>query len=87
MTNYQILYALLQDGHFSIIPPYFNGQHYSYWKNNFSIFVQSDDFQAWFVIKKGLKLIPGLKEKLKDKDKESSSVDIEDLERFKVTKE
>ena len=87
MVNYRIRGALLQDGHAFTRPPYFNGQCYSYQKNRFTIFVQSNDFQAWVVIKKGPKLIPGHKEKSKDKDKESSSFDIEDLESFEVTKE
>lgn len=80
MANYQIPGAILQDGHSSNRPPYFNGQHYSHWKDRFKIFVQSNDFQAWVVIKKGPKPIPGLT------GKEAAGKEI-DLESFEITKE
>ncbi|KAH0773343.1 hypothetical protein KY290_010480 [Solanum tuberosum] len=79
MVAYQIPGAILQDGHSSKQPPYFNGQHYSHWKKRFRIFVQSSDFQVWVVVKKGPKLIPGVN------PKESTS--NTDLETFEVTKE
>lgn len=87
ISNYWIPGALLQDGHSSTRPPYFNGQHYSYWKNKLKIFIQSNDIEAWIVINKGPKSILGLKEKQKEKDKKSSSTDIQHLENFEVTKE
>lgn len=63
MAHYQIPGALLQDGHSSHRPPYFNGQHYAHWKDRFKIFVSSNDHQAWIVFKKGPKPIPELTEK------------------------
>ncbi|KAK9008293.1 hypothetical protein V6N11_075193 [Hibiscus sabdariffa] len=34
-------------------PPYFNGAHYSHWKNRMMIFVQSVDYLLWDVIEDG----------------------------------
>ncbi|KAL4285514.1 hypothetical protein GQ457_16G024580 [Hibiscus cannabinus] len=34
-------------------PPYFNGAHYSHWKNRMMIFVQSIDYLLWDVIEDG----------------------------------
>ncbi|KAL4367178.1 hypothetical protein GQ457_05G025990 [Hibiscus cannabinus] len=34
-------------------PPYFNGVHYSHWKNRMMIFVQSIDYLLWDVIEDG----------------------------------
>ena len=63
MAHYLILGALLQDGHSSHRPPYFNGQYYSHCKDRFKIFVFSNDYQAQIVIKKGPKPNQGLTEK------------------------
>ena len=37
-------------------PPYFNGQHYSWWKNHMENF-QADDYELWITIENG-PLIP-----------------------------
>ncbi|KAL4340508.1 hypothetical protein GQ457_08G035970 [Hibiscus cannabinus] len=34
-------------------PPYFNGAHYSHWKNRMMIFLQSVDYMLWDVIEDG----------------------------------
>ncbi|KAL4378076.1 hypothetical protein GQ457_02G024730 [Hibiscus cannabinus] len=34
-------------------PPYFNGAHYSHWKNRMIIFVQSVDYLLWDIIEDG----------------------------------
>ncbi|KAL4325946.1 hypothetical protein GQ457_11G032210 [Hibiscus cannabinus] len=34
-------------------PPYFNGAHYSHWKNRMMIFVQSVDYLLWDIIEDG----------------------------------
>ncbi|KAL4340559.1 hypothetical protein GQ457_08G032220 [Hibiscus cannabinus] len=31
-------------------PPYFNGAHYSHWKNRMMIFLQSIDYKIWDII-------------------------------------
>ena len=80
MAHRQIPGVLLQDGHSSYRPPYFNRQHYSHWKDRFRIFVSSNDHQAWVVFKKGPKPIPGLTEK-DDTEKPFDS------ESFDITKE
>jgi len=38
-------------------PPYFNGQHYSWWKNRMENYVQADDYELWMISKNG-PLIP-----------------------------
>ena len=38
-------------------PPYFNGQHYSWWKNRTENYVQADDYELWMIIQNG-PLIP-----------------------------
>ncbi|WMV47419.1 hypothetical protein MTR67_040820, partial [Solanum verrucosum] len=68
MTHYQIPGALLQDEHSSHRPPYFNGQHYSHWKDRSRIFVSSNEHQAWIVIKRGPKPIPGLTENMEQQE-------------------
>ncbi|KAK9007252.1 hypothetical protein V6N11_051081 [Hibiscus sabdariffa] len=34
-------------------PPYFNGAHYSHWKNIVMIFMQSIDYNLWDIIEDG----------------------------------
>ena len=80
MTYYQIPGALLQDGHSSHRPPYFNGQHYSHWKDRFKIFVSSNDHKAWIVIKKGPKPILGLNDTEKHFNTESFDITKEQQE-------
>ncbi|XP_059315394.1 uncharacterized protein LOC132066004 [Lycium ferocissimum] len=79
MAAYQILGAILQDGHSTTRPPYFNGEHYCHWKESFKIFVQSTNYQAWIVIKEGPKPIPNV-------DAKDINTKI-DLESHDVTKE
>ena len=38
-------------------PPYFNGQHYSWWKNRIENYIQAEDYELWLIIKNG-PLIP-----------------------------
>ncbi|XP_060187573.1 uncharacterized protein LOC132616852 [Lycium barbarum] len=83
MAGYQILGAILQDGHSTTRPPYFNGEHYCHWKERFKIFVQSTDYQAWVVIKKGPKPIPRADTENKE-DAETSTIDLESHD---ITKE
>jgi len=34
-------------------PPYFNGQHYSRWKNHMENYTQADDYKLWMIIQNG----------------------------------
>jgi len=34
-------------------PPYFNGQHYNWWKNRTEHCIQADDYELWIIIEKG----------------------------------
>jgi len=38
-------------------PPYFNGQHYSWWKKRMENYIQAEDYELWMFIKNG-PLIP-----------------------------
>ena len=38
-------------------PPYFNGQHYGWWKNRMENYIQAEDYELWILIKNG-PLIP-----------------------------
>jgi len=38
-------------------PPYFNGQHYGWWKNMMENYIQAEDHELWMLIKNG-PLIP-----------------------------
>jgi len=40
-------------GHSVTGPPYFNGQHYSWWKNRMENYIQADDYERWMLIKDG----------------------------------
>ncbi|KAL4298282.1 hypothetical protein GQ457_12G012140 [Hibiscus cannabinus] len=46
-----ILDKFLQDLQSIDKPPYFNGSHYSHWKNRMMIFMQSIDYNLWDIIK------------------------------------
>jgi len=41
----------------SITRPYFNGQHYGWWKNRMENYIQAEDYELWMLIKNG-PLIP-----------------------------
>jgi len=45
------------EGQFASRPLYFNGQHYSWWKNRIENYIQADDCELWMIIKNG-PLIP-----------------------------
>jgi len=45
------------EGQSITLPPYFNGQHYSWWKNRMENYVQANDYELWMLIKNG-PLIP-----------------------------
>jgi len=32
-------------------PPYFNGQHYSWWKNRMENYIQDEGYKLWMLIK------------------------------------
>ena len=32
-------------------PPYFNGQHYGWWKNRMENYIQAEDYELWMLIK------------------------------------
>ena len=34
-------------------PPYFNGQHYGWWKNRMGNYIQAEDYELWMLIKNG----------------------------------
>jgi len=34
-------------------PPYFNGQHYNWWKNRMENYIQAADYQLWMIIENG----------------------------------
>jgi len=45
------------EGQFMTQSPYFNGQHYNWWKNHMGNYVEADDYELWMIIKNG-PLIP-----------------------------
>ena len=45
------------EGQSIIRPPYFNGQHYDWWKNRIENYIQAEDYELWMFIKNG-PLIP-----------------------------
>jgi len=45
------------EGQSWIRPPYFDGQHYSWWKNRMENYIYVDDYELWMIIKNG-PLIP-----------------------------
>jgi len=34
-------------------PPYFNGQHYNWWKNHMENYIRADDYELWMIIENG----------------------------------
>ncbi|KAK8658589.1 hypothetical protein V6N13_036792 [Hibiscus sabdariffa] len=34
-------------------PPYFNGEHYAYWKNMMIFFIKAKDFHLWDIVEDG----------------------------------
>jgi len=38
-------------------PPYFNGQHYNWWKNSMENYIQPNDCELWMIVENG-RLIP-----------------------------
>ena len=41
------------EGQYVIRPPYFNGQHYNWWKNRMENYIQADDYGLWIFIENG----------------------------------
>jgi len=33
--------------------PYFNEQHYNWWKNHIENYIQADDYKLWIIIENG----------------------------------
>ncbi|XP_033513375.1 uncharacterized protein [Nicotiana tomentosiformis] len=58
--------ALFQEGTSQVRPPYFNGQHFSYWKVRMEIYVKSYDVNIWRIIKKGNYPLPPIRKPLVD---------------------
>jgi len=55
-------------------PPYFNGQHYGWWKNRMENYIQAEDYELWMLIKIG-PLVP-------KKTKEDGTTIIKKSEEF-----
>jgi len=34
-------------------PPYFNGQHYGWWKNRMENYIQDEDYELWMKVNEG----------------------------------
>ncbi|VFQ80613.1 unnamed protein product [Cuscuta campestris] len=45
--------ADVSEGQSTTRPPFFDGTNYAYWKERMRIFIQSNDFDSWMVIKHG----------------------------------
>ncbi|VFQ74654.1 unnamed protein product, partial [Cuscuta campestris] len=45
--------AEVADGQSTTRPPLFDGTNYAYWKERMRIFIQSNDYDSWLVIKHG----------------------------------
>jgi len=45
------------EGQSITLPPYFDGQHYGWWKNMMENYIQAEDYELWMLIKNG-PLIP-----------------------------
>ena len=43
----------MREGQSIIRPPYFNGQHYGWWKNRMENYIQAEDYELWMLIKNG----------------------------------
>jgi len=65
-------------------PPYFNGQHYGWWKNRMENFIQAEDYELWMLIK-NVPLIPmKVNEEgkaIKKKPEEFDSIDYKMMEK------
>ncbi|GAB2275855.1 hypothetical protein Dimus_039157 [Dionaea muscipula] len=40
----------MREGQSSARPPYFNGQHYSWWKKSMKIHIHAEDYQLWQIV-------------------------------------
>ncbi|XP_019236465.1 PREDICTED: uncharacterized protein LOC109216741 [Nicotiana attenuata] len=58
MAGHQIIGTVLQEGYSTRMPPYFNSQYYSHWKERMKAYAQSIDYRAWLVIQNGSRPIP-----------------------------
>ncbi|XP_070026437.1 uncharacterized protein [Nicotiana sylvestris] len=66
MANQVIIGALFQEGTSQVIPPYFNGQHFSHWKVRMEIYAKAYDVKVWRVIKKENYPLPAVTPPLAD---------------------
>jgi len=46
-------------------PPYFNGQHYGWWKHRMENYIQAEDYELWMLIKNGPLIPVKINEQLK----------------------
>ena len=59
-------------------PPYFNGQHYGWWKNRMENYIQAEDYELWMLIKNGSLIPKVIKEDGKVIIKKPEEFDSED---------
>jgi len=59
-------------------PPYFNGQHYGWWKNRMENYIQAEDYELWMLIKNGPLIPKVIKEDGKVIIKKPEEFDSED---------
>ena len=43
----------MEHGHSLVIPPYFDGNHYDYWKVKMKAFLKSNDERVWNFVEYG----------------------------------
>ena len=63
-------------------PPYFNGQHYSWWKNRMENYIQAEDYELWMLIKNGPLVPYKILEDGKKVSKEPKEFDAEDYKKM-----
>jgi len=63
-------------------PPYFNCQHYSWWKNRMENYIQAEDYELWMLIKNGQLIPTKVIEDGTEVHKQPDEFDEEDFEKM-----
>ena len=53
MAHNNVATSLVGEGHSTVRPPMFNGEHYTYWRTRMMLFIQANDYEVWRIIVKG----------------------------------
>jgi len=63
-------------------PPYFNGQHYSWWKDMMENYIQAEDYELWMLIKNGPLISTKVTKNGTEVRKEPNEFDAEDFKKM-----